>query len=174
MAEALALRVDRLRTPVGELVLAADAADRLRAVDWTDYEARMLRLLGRHYGAKGFRLRDERDPGGLTSRLAAYFEGELSALDNLPTETGGTAFQRTVWQALRAIPCGSAITYGELARRIGRPSAVRAVGLANGANPVGVVVPCHRVVGSQGALTGYAGGLARKRWLLGHEGWSGA
>jgi methylated-DNA-[protein]-cysteine S-methyltransferase len=81
----------------------------------------------------------------------------------------GTDFQRTVWQALRRIPCGTTISYGELARRIGRPAAVRAVGLANGANPVGVVVPCHRVIGADGSLTGYGGGIERKRWLLAHE-----
>jgi methylated-DNA-[protein]-cysteine S-methyltransferase len=87
----------------------------------------------------------------------------------LPVKTAGTKFQREVWRALRYIPCGKTISYGELARRIGRPKAVRAVGLANGSNPIGVVVPCHRVIGSNGTLTGYGGGLHRKRWLLQHE-----
>jgi methylated-DNA-[protein]-cysteine S-methyltransferase len=83
--------------------------------------------------------------------------------------TNGTPFQQTVWAALREIPCGQTISYATLARRIGRPSAVRAVGLANGANPVGIVIPCHRVIGANGTLTGYGGGLDRKRWLLSHE-----
>src|SRR5208283_2077845 len=97
------------------------------------------------------------------------FAGDLRVLDLLPVETGGTAFQRQVWQSLREIPCGTTVSYGQLAERIGRPSAVRAVGLANGANPVAVVVPCHRVIGSNGSLTGYGGGIERKRWLLNHE-----
>jgi methylated-DNA-[protein]-cysteine S-methyltransferase len=83
--------------------------------------------------------------------------------------TNGTDFQKSVWHALRAIPAGQTVTYGELARRLGQPTAMRAVGLANGANPIGIVVPCHRVVGANGTLTGYAGGLERKRWLLAHE-----
>src|SRR6185437_637184 len=90
-------------------------------------------------------------------------------IDAILTATAGTAFQREVWRALRDIPAGQTISYGELARRIGRPAAVRAVGLANGANPIGVVVPCHRVIGANGSLTGYGGGLHRKEWLLAHE-----
>jgi methylated-DNA-[protein]-cysteine S-methyltransferase len=88
----------------------------------------------------------------------------------LTVTTGGTDFQRTVWKALRAIPAGETRTYGQLAAAIGSPRAVRAAGLANGQNPVAVIVPCHRVIGANGTLTGYAGGLARKRWLLAHEG----
>jgi methylated-DNA-[protein]-cysteine S-methyltransferase len=101
--------------------------------------------------------------------LAAYMDGELAALDSLAVSTGGTTFQKQVWRALREIPTGTTTSYGELAKRIGRPSAVRAVGLANGANPIGIVVPCHRVIGANGSLTGYAGGLQRKRWLIAHE-----
>jgi len=92
-------------------------------------------------------------------------------IDSVPVMTAGTEFQRTVWQQLRQIPCGEIITYGELAKRIGRPTASRAVGMANGSNPISIVVPCHRVIGSQGALTGYAGGVQRKAWLLKHEGY---
>ena len=102
--------------------------------------------------------------------LQRYFAGELAAIDTLPVQTGGTAFQREVWRALREIPCGGTVSYAELAERIGRPTAVRAVGLANGSNPVGIVVPCHRVIGANGSLTGYGGGIERKRWLLEHEG----
>jgi methylated-DNA-[protein]-cysteine S-methyltransferase len=94
----------------------------------------------------------------------------LTAIDGLKVAfSTGTEFQLCVWRALREVPCGQTWSYGQLARKIGRPSAVRAVGLANGANPVGLVVPCHRVIGSDGSLTGYGGGLHRKRWLLAHE-----
>jgi methylated-DNA-[protein]-cysteine S-methyltransferase len=109
------------------------------------------------------------NPGGLTAALRAYFAGDLGAIDGLPVATGGTDFQRAVWAALREIPCGETRSYGELAQRIGHPTAVRAVGLANGANPVAVVVPCHRVIGADGSLTGYGAGIERKRWLLAHE-----
>ena len=174
MAEPLRLLIDRADTPIGELVIVADRQGRLRAVDWTDYEARLLRLLRLHYGEKGFALEPERNPGGLTQAMSDWFAGDLGVIANLPVETGGTPFQRTVWAALREIPCGVTVSYSELARRIGRPAAVRAVGLANGANPVGIVVPCHRVVGANSTLTGYAGGIERKRWLLNHEGLSAA
>jgi methylated-DNA-[protein]-cysteine S-methyltransferase len=103
--------------------------------------------------------------------MQRYFSGELDVINDLPVMTAGTEFQRTVWQQLRQIPCGEIITYGELAKRIGRPTASRAVGMANGSNPISIVVPCHRVIGSQGALTGYAGGVQRKQWLLKHEGY---
>jgi methylated-DNA-[protein]-cysteine S-methyltransferase len=106
--------------------------------------------------------------GAVTEQLSAYFAGELDAFD-LPLELRGTAFQRTVWAALREIPYGETVSYGELAQHIGRPSAARAVGLANGKNPIGIIVPCHRVVGSGGDLTGYGGGLARKQYLLDFE-----
>ncbi|HZH04806.1 MAG TPA: methylated-DNA--[protein]-cysteine S-methyltransferase, partial [Myxococcaceae bacterium] len=139
------LFIDRTSTPIGELVLVADGAGNLRAVDWSDYEPRMQRLLRLHYGS-GVRLEPRADPCHLTSTLNAYFRGDLAALQSLPVATGGTPFQREVWAALRRIPCGTTVSYAELARQIGRPAAVRAVGLANGSNPVGIVVPCHRVV----------------------------
>ncbi len=101
--------------------------------------------------------------------LLAYFDGDLSAVNDLPTETNGTAFQRAVWQVLRKIPAGRTISYGALAAQIGNPKAVRAVGLANGSNPIAIVVPCHRVIGANASLTGYGAGLHRKRWLLAHE-----
>ena len=111
------------------------------------------------------------DPSGVVDRLRRYFEGDLHAIDDVPVRFDrGTDFQHAVWNALRTIPVGETISYAELARRVGRPSAFRAVGAANGQNPVGVVVPCHRVIASDGTLGGYAGGLDRKRWLLVHEG----
>jgi methylated-DNA-[protein]-cysteine S-methyltransferase len=101
----------------------------------------------------------------LADQLAGYFAGELVVFD-LPLAPGGTAFQREVWAELQRIPAGETITYAELARRVGRPRAHRAVGAANGRNPLPIIVPCHRVIGSDGRLTGFAGGLAAKRWLL--------
>jgi len=162
--------IDRLPTPAGEMIVIADAEANLRVIDWTEHEDRMKLLLDRQYGRGNYTLTPARDPGGLTSAMRRYFKGDLSVIDKLPVKTAGTPFQRSVWKALRKIECGRTISYAELARRIGRPRAVRAVGLANGQNPVSVVVPCHRVIGSNGSLTGYGGGLPRKKWLLKHEG----
>jgi len=111
------------------------------------------------------------EPPGVVERIRRYFAGDLHAIDDVPVRFDrGTPFQHDVWHALRTIPVGETISYAELARRVGRPTAFRAVGAANGQNPVGVVVPCHRVIASDGTLGGYAGGLERKRWLLHHEG----
>ncbi len=151
------------------MVVIADHEGKLRVVDWTDQEDRMLRMLARRYG-KAFTLEAGKVAPALSDAIRRYFGGDITALDGLPVATTGTAFQQEVWCALREIPCGTTITYSELARRIGKPAAVRAVGLANGANPVGVVVPCHRVIGADGSLTGYGGGMERKHWLLKHEG----
>jgi methylated-DNA-[protein]-cysteine S-methyltransferase len=169
MAEPLALLVDRIPTPIGELAVVADEHGCLRAVEWTDQDVRMQRALRLHYGEGGYSLRPAVDPNEISAALTAYFAGDLAAIDDLPVATGGTDFQRAVWRALRAIPCGETISYAALARRIGRDTAVRAVGFANGSNPISVVVPCHRVIGSNGSLTGYGGGIERKRWLLAHE-----
>lgn len=161
--------IDRMATPIGELIIVADVEGALRAVDWTEHQDRMERLLKLQYG-RPVLLESKRDPHGFTRALDAYFAGEVSAIANLPVATAGTAFQRCVWAMLRNISCGTTVSYGDLAKRLGNPAAVRAVGLANGANPVSIVVPCHRVIGANGALTGYGGGLERKRWLLAHEG----
>jgi methylated-DNA-[protein]-cysteine S-methyltransferase len=112
--------------------------------------------------------RDDRGLANAIEQLNAYFAGELHDFD-LPTRMHGTEFQRQVWAALCEIPYGETISYGELARWVGNPKASRAVGLANGRNPVAIVVPCHRVIGANGSLTGYGGGLERKVWLLEHE-----
>jgi methylated-DNA-[protein]-cysteine S-methyltransferase len=160
---------DLLATPIGELIYVCDREGALRMVDWSDHDPRGERLLNIHYGKGGYALTRQRDPFGLTTRLATYFAGDIHAIDDIPTATAGTTFQREVWRALRTIPAAETISYGQLAERIGRPRAVRAVGLANGSNPVGVVVPCHRVIGANGSLTGYGGGLHRKEWLLAHE-----
>jgi methylated-DNA-[protein]-cysteine S-methyltransferase len=104
----------------------------------------------------------------VSRQLDAYFEGDLQTFD-LPLAMAGTPFQKQVWQGLLAIPYGETISYAELARRISRPGASRAVGAANGRNPIGIIVPCHRVIGANGTLTGYGGGLDRKEWLISHE-----
>jgi methylated-DNA-[protein]-cysteine S-methyltransferase len=162
--------VERVATPTGPMLLLTDARESLRALDWEDHEARMRRLLRLHYGDGDVRLEPRAETSKARRALEAYFGGALSALDALEVETGGTAFQREVWAALRAIRVGETTSYGRLAASIGRPKAVRAVGMANGANPIGIVVPCHRVIGADDSLTGYGGGLERKRWLLRHEG----
>ena len=164
------LLIDRIDTPIGEMVIVADHDGNMRALDWTEYETRMRHFLRLHYGANGFTLEPTRDLNALKSAIRSYFAGELRSIDLLPVQTAGTAFQCKVWKALRKIDCGTTISYAALAQRIGHPNAVRAVGVANGSNPIGVVVPCHRVIGSNGSLTGYGGGIERKRWLLQHEG----
>lgn len=169
MTSQLGLSLDRIATPLGDMLLVVDDEGRLRAADFADYEWRMHRLLRLHYGITGVMLRAATAPALLRMRFAAYFDHELGALDDIEVLTGGTEFQREVWAALRTIPAGQALSYAELAARLNRPRAVRAVGLANGSNPICVVVPCHRVIGANGSLTGYAGGVEQKRWLLEHE-----
>lgn len=170
MTETLCLLSDLLPTPIGELMVVADEQGRLRGAEWLDHQARLMHLLTLQNRKRRPALRPARDPAGLTSAFAAYFAGDLAAIDGLPVATGGTPFQQAVWRALRDIPHGRTVAYRTLAERVGRPSAVRAVGHANGSNPISVAVPCHRVIGANGGLTGYGGGVARKRWLLRHEG----
>jgi len=170
----LDLVCDRRPSAVGTLLVVSDRDGCLRALDFHDYEARMERLLRIHYGEGRYRLHGGASPRALGDRIDAFFDGRLNAIDAIEVRTGGTEFQRRVWAALRRIPAGTTTTYGKLAGIVGAPSACRAVGLANGSNPVVIVVPCHRVVGADGTLTGYGGGIARKRSLLDHERkWSG-
>jgi len=149
------------------MYIVSDAQGHLRALDFEDHEARMHQLLRLHYGTVS--LIDAQAPRLITDAIEAYFDGESAPLHALPTQTAGTPFQRAVWRALMDIAPGQTESYGSLARRLGKPGASRAVGLANGANPISIVVPCHRVIGASGALTGYGGGLWRKQWLLAHE-----
>ena len=169
MSEILSLLIDRIDTPIGEMLIVADHEGNLRAVAWADHETRMHRLLRLHYGENRLKLKVARNPNCLTDAISSYFQGDLTAIDILPVQTAGTPFQREVWRALRNIPCGTTVSYSKLAEQIGRPAAIRAVGLANGSNPVGVVLPCHRVIGADGSLTGYGAGIQRKSWLLEHE-----
>jgi methylated-DNA-[protein]-cysteine S-methyltransferase len=160
--------IESMATPLGEMRVVVDEQQCLRALGWADLEDRLQRQLAAAYGST-LRLRSGPASAPIREALHAYLEGKLDAIDSIPVATGGTAFQCTVWEELRRIPAGTTLSYRELAIRIGRPKAVRAVGHANGANPICVVVPCHRLVGSDGSLTGYGGGLHRKRWLLDHE-----
>ncbi|MFL5297710.1 MAG: methylated-DNA--[protein]-cysteine S-methyltransferase [Phenylobacterium sp.] len=163
-----ALTLDRLETPVGVALIVTDEEGCLRAFNWTDYEPAMRGWIARHYPKA--RLDEGRSPAPVRRAFEAYFAGHARALEAVPWKASGTPFQLQVWEALCTIPAGETLSYAGLAERIGRPTAVRAVGLANGSNPVAVVVPCHRVIGANGSLTGYGGGLPRKRWLLELEG----
>jgi len=161
--------LDRYTTPIGVLLVATDDRGRVRAIDLDGDEPRLLRHLQRHFGDKSD-IRHASMPARLKQALDAYFDGNLHTLDDIPCVPDGTQFQQAVWSALRAIPAGQTLSYSGLADRLGNPRAVRAVGLANGSNPIPLIIPCHRVIGADGSLTGYGGGLDRKRWLRTHEG----
>lgn len=164
--------VDQIDSPVGPLVLAiADEAERrVLALAFGEHWPALRPRLAMRTASEPSSWRPARDTGDVGRRLRDYFAGDLPALAGIRVETGGTPFQRAVWRALRRIGPGRTASYADVARRIGHPRAVRAVGLANGANPVCLVVPCHRVIATGGGLGGYGGGLDRKRWLLAHEG----
>jgi len=147
----------RIDTPIGPLYAALDADGRLSALSFHGDEAASVSAL------------NPADVQPLLDQLHEYFSGKRTAFA-LELAPRGTPFQREVWNALLDIPYGDTISYAELARRIGKPNAVRAVGAANGANPIPLIIPCHRVIGSNGTLTGYGGGIERKQWLLAHEG----
>lgn len=160
--------LDRLATPIGIALLVTDAEGALRALDWEDYEHRMRELLRLHYGVVD--LSDQPAPTRMRTALSNYFEGDLGQLAGIVWRVAGTSFQQKVWTALAKIPAGTTMSYGALATRIDMPKAIRAVGHANGSNPISVVLPCHRLIGADGSLVKYGGGLERKRWLLRHEG----
>ncbi|KAB8141359.1 methylated-DNA--[protein]-cysteine S-methyltransferase [Chloroflexia bacterium SDU3-3] len=161
------LEIETIATPIGDVVVVCDSGA-AAYIDFADNTVRRERLLAQRYGAHA--LVSGAAARGLGAMVARYFAGELGALDAMPVTLGGTEFQRRVWLALRGIAAGSTSSYGALAARLGLPGAARAVGLANSLNPISLALPCHRVVGADGSLTGYAGGLERKRWLLRHEG----
>jgi methylated-DNA-[protein]-cysteine S-methyltransferase len=160
------VRIDTIASPIGPLT-AGERAGRVCLLHFGADGPSIDATMERWYPGEP-RLR--RAVPAVRTVLTRYFSGEAGAIDTVAVELHGTAFQKRVWQALRRIPTGSTLSYAELARRVGEPAAVRAVGAANGANPVALIVPCHRVIGSDGSLTGYGGGLERKRWLLVHEG----
>lgn len=167
----IALRLSLTRVeapaPIGTVLLASDSTS-LVALDFGAPEERLRRLLHARFGPE-VALEEAFNSQGFASAVRAYFAGEVTALDGVPVNGGGSPFQQRVWAALREIPAGETRSYGQVAACIGQPGAARAVGLANSLNPVNLAVPCHRVIGAAGALTGYGGGIERKRWLLAHE-----
>jgi methylated-DNA-[protein]-cysteine S-methyltransferase len=169
-ARMLTFTVECLPSPLGRMLIVSDSTQRLRALDWEDHEERMRRGLARIYGRQAVQLARGAAPAAIRRALQRYFAGKLQAIDEISVQTGGTPFQRSVWRTLRTIPAGTTLSYGRLAQRLQCPLAVRAVGFANGSNPISIVIPCHRLIGADGSLTGYGGGLERKRWLLEHEG----
>jgi methylated-DNA-[protein]-cysteine S-methyltransferase len=157
--------IDEIPSPIGRVVIAARAG-RLCALEFG--RSRVFHALAARFG--GERPVRARDPFGFSTKIRAYLTGDLTAVDRIPLDIGGTPFQRRVWRALRRIRPGRTRSYGDLAHALGLGPAARAVGAANGRNPISIVVPCHRLVGGDASLTGYGGGLWRKRWLLRHEG----
>ena len=160
------IAIDVVESPVGPLAVA-ERGGRVCLLHFGGDGPEVDALFERWYPGEP---RGRQPLPSLAATLRRYFEGDLAVLDTIAVELNGTPFQKTVWTALRRIPFGSTISYAELARRIGEPRAVRAVGTANGANPVAVIVPCHRVIGADGSLTGYGGGLEAKERLLALEG----
>ena len=154
-------------SPVGPLTVAARGEVLVMLRFGGDPGEALRQLQRRHRDA---RIAAHENPAGAVGALRAYFAGDLLALDAIAVDPGGTPFQQQVWGALRAVPAGRTASYAALARAAGFPSAIRAAGAANGANPIAIVLPCHRIIGSSGRLVGYGGGLDRKRWLLQHEG----
>ncbi len=161
------LAYEQIETPIGTLGLAVRDRD-VCLLEFDRDRRGVEKTLAARFG--DVELHDAINPSGYTDCIRAYFDGELAALDEIPVDPGGTTFQGLVWSELRRIPVGRTRSYAEVARAIGRPTATRAVGAANGQNPIAVILPCHRVIGADGSLTGYGGGLDRKRWLLRHEG----
>ncbi len=162
--------VRQIESPIGPLTLAVNGA-RLCLLRFGSNDHAAAAVLRKWYPDAALVCGE--GSSAIAGRLGSYFAGDTSVLDGIAVEMNGTPFQRRVWEALRAVPAGTTASYGEIARRISAASAVRAVGAANGANPVAIVVPCHRIVGGSGSLTGYGGGLDRKQWLLRHEGAAG-
>jgi methylated-DNA-[protein]-cysteine S-methyltransferase len=158
---------DHIETPIGPMLLMVED-DMIIGLEFDDQPERYMKDIRRRYPDHA--MRGKSNPCGFSDHVRAYYAGDVSAVDDLPAKGGGTPFQERVWAELRRIKVGTTVAYGELASRLGDKNAMRAVGLANGRNPISVVVPCHRVIGSDGTLTGYGGGLPRKTWLLNHEG----
>jgi methylated-DNA-[protein]-cysteine S-methyltransferase len=159
-------QLETVRSPIGALLLMHDG-EALAGLDLDADEGRMRRLSDRWWGGAPLLRTKTISPFG--EAVSRYFEGDAAAIDGLKTHVFGTQFQAKCWAALRRIPAGETRSYAQQAAAIGNSKAMRAVGLANGANPIGIVVPCHRVIGANGSLTGYGGGLPRKEWLLKHE-----
>jgi methylated-DNA-[protein]-cysteine S-methyltransferase len=158
---------DRVETPIGDMILVAKDGV-LLMLEFGDATDRVAREMRARFGE--VELQEASNPFGLSDIIRDYFAGNLRAIDTLITDGGGTAFEQKVWKELRSIPTGTTVSYGDIAKKLGDIGLSRAVGIANARNPVAIVVPCHRVIGSDGTMTGYGGGLHRKEWLLRHEG----
>jgi methylated-DNA-[protein]-cysteine S-methyltransferase len=180
--EAMRVQYAEMSTPIGRIypawkgnvLLAIAMGETQNRISWTAGDRpgnkidALRRDLERRYGPIVLERTNQRN--GAMSSLARYFEGDVSALGKIRVDPGGTKFQSAIWKLLRTIPAGKTMTYGELAARAGCPGAARAAGRAVGTNPIPIAIPCHRVVGKSGSLTGFGGGLPRKQWLLEHEG----
>lgn len=162
-----AILSDLIETPIGNMILLARDGV-LLLLEFDDAGDRVAREMRGRFGA--VELVRTANPFGLSDRVRAYFAGDLAAIDGITSDGGGTEFERRVWAELKRIPCGRTVSYGDVSRLLGDAKLARAVGLANGRNPISIVVPCHRVIGADGSLTGYGGGIERKKWLLAHEG----
>jgi methylated-DNA-[protein]-cysteine S-methyltransferase len=162
------LTLSKIDAPIGAFLIATDHEGVLRAVDFWANEPRLRAQLSRQYADVA--VEHGQAPAPILTAFADYFGGDIRALERVPVATVGTGFQQKVWATLQRIPAGQTWSYGQLAKEIGEEGAARAVGLANGQNPIAIVIPCHRVIGADGSLTGFGGGLPRKRWLLDHEG----
>ncbi|MBM7844061.1 methylated-DNA--[protein]-cysteine S-methyltransferase [Herpetosiphon giganteus] len=160
------LMLEQVATPIGDVVIISSPQG-VVYLDFGDNQARCQRLLSQRYGSFELMPTSQSD---LSAAVARYFAGDLAALDLIKVDLAGSEFQRKVWLTLREIGVGQTMSYGQLAAKVGTPSAARAIGMTNGLNPISLVLPCHRVIGANKSLTGYAGGLERKRWLLRHEG----
>jgi methylated-DNA-[protein]-cysteine S-methyltransferase len=158
---------DRITTPIGDMILVARAGV-LLLLEFDDAKDRVAREMRVRFGDAVFQ--PAHNPFGFSANVRDYFAGSLPAIDFLNTDGGGTLFEQQVWAELRKIPAGVTKSYGDIARKLGDINLSRAVGTANGRNPIAIVVPCHRVIGADGSMTGYGGGLKRKEWLLRHEG----
>ena len=168
------IKLVEVKSPLGGIEVAFHEhknGDKVVGLEFADHRARLQKFMRRRFGAVTFVKTTRLSPAmrQVRDHVRAYFAGDIKALDKIEVDLGGTPFQKQVWQQLRRIRPGKTASYGELARKVQRPQASRAVGAANGANPIALIVPCHRVIGSDGSLTGYAGGIDRKRWLLEHE-----
>lgn len=159
---------DIYQSPVGEIFLAADENE-LCSLDFNDNDSRIEKLLKQRFGE--YELSTKRNFLNMHERLDKYFKGDWQAFDGLAMNTHGTDFQQRVWQSLQTISTGDAISYEQLAGKIKNPKAVRAVASTNASNPIAVIIPCHRVIGKNGSLRGYTGGIDRQAWLLQHEGY---
>jgi methylated-DNA-[protein]-cysteine S-methyltransferase len=158
---------ERIETPIGPMVLVAHDGV-IVLLEFEDATSRIARQIKARFGA--VELQAATNPFGITDRIKAYFAGDVQAIDGLLTDGGGSTFEQRVWAELKKIPAGTTQSYGQIARQLGGIQHSRAVGTANGRNPIAIVVPCHRVIGADGSMTGYGGGIKRKEWLLRHEG----